>query len=213
MIEDRLHHIIFGVCIYALWRWYKKLPPGKSQTIVSWAVALLTIFLIATVLAGLANTKRPPDTEFRCDVMHTVVSGGAVVDGKTNQTPSMIYHLLVVNNGSASIVRRWKCHAAVDGKSYTSTPLLNPYMPMVRQINAPLGPNLPAKFEPERYLPHMLLENALGPGRAAYGWVAFDFPQLSRKDLESAKITLEIEDSKGARHTNDAPPLTGAREL
>jgi hypothetical protein len=186
--------VVFPLFVYWVhWIFAKENTPPISPAKRRWFfLAFFLLGLLITQAGALVVRQWVAFTQgaarFQCELTDNPSFGEAILEN--DKVSLAIFHMYVYNNGSESVVTKWKCTAKIAGTPIISEANRYPF-------NITLTNSAPSRvFENVKYLPNALWESPLNRGAGRQGWVAFKFPPKLTDDLTRAGIeyTVELED-------------------
>jgi hypothetical protein len=196
MVEDRIHALIFGVIIVGIWKRARSMEAGKRRQITTTAAAVLSVFLVVTLIAGLAASANPKPG-LRCEIDTTVLS-----EKDSKGLPSITMQVTVINGGDApSIAHNWKLGVRLlSGREIsTQAVLVDQTNVFQSHVGAP-----DIVVSPRRNLPLQLMETPIQAGAARVGYAYFHFADVTYEDLnrEGVELTISFSDREGVVISN-----------
>jgi hypothetical protein len=198
MIEDRLHAFIFGILVVGLWRWTKTMPPGRKQTIATWAVVALALFLVVNLLAGIANSRQSGPL-LKPHAGH--ISRGTNEDGAM----VVICEMEVINSGSPSVARDWSMEVLIPNEKPIRAAMIVRFPPDKWVTKTLRGAE--RVFLRPNWLPDKAGTTPIATGGSVSGYVVFVIPNAALNYLDSAGTVYRV----AFRDVHDTPYICDYR--
>ena len=192
LVEDRFHAFLFGVVILGLWKKAKGMTQGRQKSVWTAGVAVLALFLVVSIIAGLGSNRADTGTKMRAVIGPTIASKINNSDSDT----SIVLILRLVNSGDPSIAWNWKLTTILpSGNTFTAT--ASPSA-IEGQLEGRDGKKV--DIYQTNYLPSVLFSKPLAHGDGIEGWAQFSFKGLPVTSVQiGTRFKLEIDDAFGHR--------------